>query len=54
VAPDDPAGFAAAAREAARPNPAELRTPRGRRQPFTFARQVAALEGVYRRLRRNR
>ena len=55
VAPDDPAGLAAALEKLRARNPAELRdAARAAAEPFTFARQVAALEGVYRRLRRNR
>jgi len=55
VAPDDPAGLAAALEKLRGRNPAELRdAARAAAEPFTFARQVAALEGVYRRLRRNR
>ncbi len=55
VAPEDPAGLAAALEKLRGRNPAELRdAARAVAEPFSFARQVAALEGVYRRLQRNR
>ncbi|HEY3099271.1 MAG TPA: glycosyltransferase family 4 protein [Methylomirabilota bacterium] len=55
VAPDDAAGFAAALEKLRGRNAAELRdAARAAAEPFTFARQVQALEEVYRRLGRNR
>jgi len=49
---DDPAGFAAALEKLRGRNRPSSATPRGRRPSRSpFARQVAALEGVYRRLR---
>jgi len=55
VAPEDAAGFAAALDGLRGRNAAELRdAARSAAEPYTFARQVAALEGIYRRLARNR
>ncbi len=55
VAPDDAAGLAAALDKLRGRNPAEVRdAARAAAEPFTFARQVRALEEVYRRLGRNR
>src|SRR5439155_7788865 len=55
VAPDDAAGLAAALDKLRGRNAAEVRdAARAAAEPFTFARQVRALEEVYRRLGRNR
>jgi len=55
VASDDAAGFAAALEKLRGRNAAELRdAARAAAEPLTFARQVQALEEVYRRLGRNR
>jgi UDP-glucose:(heptosyl)LPS alpha-1,3-glucosyltransferase len=55
VAAEDAAGFAAAVDKLRGRNAAELRdAARAAAEPFTFARQVQALEEVYRRLARNR
>jgi UDP-glucose:(heptosyl)LPS alpha-1,3-glucosyltransferase len=55
VAPDDATGFAAALDKLRRRNPAEVSdAARAAALPFTFARQVAALQEIYRQLGRNR
>ena len=55
VAPDDAAGLGAALDKLRGRNPGEARdAARAAAEPFTFARQVGALEEVYRRLGRNR
>ncbi|HEV8585045.1 MAG TPA: glycosyltransferase family 4 protein [Methylomirabilota bacterium] len=55
VAPEDPDALAAALDTLRAHNSAELRdAARDAALPFTFARQVATLEGVYRRVGRNR
>jgi UDP-glucose:(heptosyl)LPS alpha-1,3-glucosyltransferase len=55
VAPDDAAGVAAALEKLRGRNPAQLRdAARAAAEPYTFARQVRALEEVYRRFGRNR
>jgi hypothetical protein len=52
---DDAAALAVALQKLRDRNPAELRdAARVAAEPFTFARQVRALEEVYRRLGRNR
>ena len=55
IAPDDAAGLAAALDKLRARDAADLRdAARAAAEPYTFARQVAALEDVYGRLRRNR
>ena len=55
VAPDDAMGFAAALDKLRRRNSADLaEAARAAAAPFTFTRQVAALEEIYRQLGRNR
>jgi UDP-glucose:(heptosyl)LPS alpha-1,3-glucosyltransferase len=55
VPPEDATGFAAALQALRGRNLAEVReAARRAAEPFTFDRQVAALEGVYRRMGRNR
>jgi len=55
IAPDDAAGLAGAVEKLRARSPSEMRdAARTAAEPFTFARQVAALEAVYGRLRRKR